>query len=69
VKEPTAVTVAPGEVASATVGVTSQSLVDCQPVTPATLRVVLPGGGAVSAAAGDFAFCSGENPTIGAFRN
>jgi uncharacterized protein DUF4232 len=78
VQEPTAVTVAPGEVASATIGVTSQSLADCQPVTPATLRVVLPGGGAVSVAVptkgafepggADFRFCPGENPSFGPFQ-
>jgi hypothetical protein len=73
-----AVTLAPGEVAGATMGVGSQSLADCQPVTPATLRVVLPGDGAVSVAVpnkgafepggGDFGFCPGEHPSVRPFQ-
>ena len=64
-----AVTLGPGEVASADIGVTSSSLGTCQRLIPATLRVVPPGGDAVSVATGDFAFCSGQNPGIGAFRS
>src|SRR5688500_1094468 len=52
-----AVTVAPGEAAFARMGVASAlCLGDGQPLYPATLRVVLPAGGTVSVAAGDFAF-------------
>jgi hypothetical protein len=68
-EEAVAVTLAPDEVGSADIGVTSISLGTCRRLTPASVRVVLPEGGAVSVAAGDFAFCPGENPTIGAFRN
>ena len=72
------VTLAPGDMAGASIGVGSQSLADCQPVTPATVRVVLPGGGTVSVAVpakgafapggGDFALCSGQNPSIREFQ-
>jgi uncharacterized protein DUF4232 len=62
------VTPGPGEVAIADIGVGSQSLGDCRPVTPATLRVVLPGGGAVSVAAGSFRFCPSQNPGIHEFQ-
>ena len=61
------VTVAPADFASADIGVAS-SVDSCERVKPATVRVVPPGGGAVSVAAGDFGFCSGQNPTISAFR-
>jgi len=63
-----AVTLGPGEVAVARIGVGSQSLADCGPVTPAILRVVLPSGGAVSVAAGAFRFCPGQHPGIHQFQ-
>jgi hypothetical protein len=58
------VTPGPGEIAIADIGVGSQSLADCQPVTPATLRIELPGGGVVFIGAGDFRFCPGQNAGI-----
>jgi hypothetical protein len=63
-----AVNVAPGEAAFARMGVAPQCLGDGRPLNPATLRAVLPGGGTVSVAAGDFAFCSDNNPSITEFK-
>jgi hypothetical protein len=62
--EPGTVTVSPGQYATTALGVASMSLGACQPITPATLRIVLPNGGVVSVAAGDFTFCPGENPSV-----
>jgi hypothetical protein len=71
------VTLAPGEQAGATLGVGSISLGDCEPVRPATIRVVLPAGGAVSVAVpakgafeplGDFAFCRGGITSVRPFQ-
>lgn len=65
--EPTAVTLTPGEIAGATIGVVSGCL-GAPAVTPASVRVVLAGGGAASVAAGEFRVCSGQNPTIRPFQ-
>ena len=74
----TPVTLAPGEVAGASLGVASIRLGNCEPVTPATVRVVLPRGGTVSVAVppkgafeprgSDFAFCRGTAPSIRPFQ-
>jgi hypothetical protein len=58
------VTVRPGQYATTALGVASISLGTCQPITPATLRITFPGGGVISAPAGDFAFCSGEIASV-----
>ena len=73
-----AVTLFPGQQAGATLGVASISLGECQPVTPATVRVVLPGGGAISVAVpakgayehggSDFAFCPGGITSVRPFQ-
>ena len=62
-------TIAPGEAAYARMGVAPQCFGNGHPLNPATLRVVLPGGGTESVAAGDFAFCSNNNPSITEFKN
>ena len=54
------VTPAPGEVAVADLMVGSQSLGECRPVNPATIRVSVGDGGAITIAAGTFRFCPGE---------
>ncbi|HET9769912.1 MAG TPA: hypothetical protein VFS16_03405 [Acidimicrobiia bacterium] len=56
---PETVTVRPGQYATTALGVGSTSLGACQPVSPATLRIGLAGGGVLSVPAGDFAFCAG----------
>jgi hypothetical protein len=64
-----AVTVPPGEAAFARIGVASSvCLGEGQPVRPESLRVVLSGGGTASVAAGDFAFCSNNDPSITEFK-
>ena len=54
------VTPAPGEVAIADLMVGSQSLGECRPVTPATIRVRVGDGDAITIAPGRFRFCPGE---------
>lgn len=61
---PETVTVSPGQYATTALGVASTSVGTCQAITPATLRIVLPSGGALSVAAGDFVFCLGQNPGV-----
>lgn len=61
------VTVSPGQYATTALGVASMSLGTCQPVNPATLRIILPAGGVVSVPAGDFAFCPGEAAGVSHF--
>jgi hypothetical protein len=58
------VTPGPGEIATADLMVASQDLGECQPVTPATIRVNVGNGGAITIAAGSFRFCPGENAGI-----
>jgi hypothetical protein len=60
-------TLAPGEVGSAMIGVSSSCLGSGKRVSPATLRIVLPAGDPVSLAADDFAFCPGEITSISAY--
>src|SRR5688572_5432293 len=54
---PETVSVAPGQYATTALGVAAIALGICRSVTPATLRIALPGGDVISAPAGDFAFC------------
>ncbi len=58
---------APGQYATAALGVAAISLGSCRSITPATLRIALPGGGVTSAPAGDFAFCPDGIASIGHF--
>jgi hypothetical protein len=59
--------VAPGQYATAALGVAAITLGSCRSITPATLRIALPGGGVMSAPAGDFAFCPDRIASIGHF--
>lgn len=62
-----AVALATGELAGATIGVVSGCL-DAAAVFPASVRVVLPGGGTTSVKTNGLWICSGQEPTIGPFR-
>jgi hypothetical protein len=64
---PETVSVAPGQYATAALGVAAIALGNCRSVTPATLRIALPGGGVLSAPAGDFAFCPDGIASVGHF--
>jgi hypothetical protein len=64
---PETVSVAAGQYATAALGVAAITLGDCRSITPATLRIALPGGGVMSAPAGDFAFCPDGIASIGHF--
>jgi hypothetical protein len=50
----------PGEIAIADLMVGSQDLGDCGPVTPASIRVTVGDGGAITVAPGGFRFCPGQ---------
>jgi hypothetical protein len=54
------VTPGPGQSAVADLMVGSQSLGDCQPASPATIRVNVGDGGAITIAASGFRFCPVE---------
>jgi uncharacterized protein DUF4232 len=64
---PETVTVSPGQYATTSLGVASMTLGTCEPVTPATLRIVLPAEGVMSIPAGDFAFCPREIVSVSHF--
>jgi hypothetical protein len=64
---PETVTVSPGQYATTALGVASITLGNCQPITPATLRIALPSGGVLSVPAGDFAFCRGRIASVSHF--
>jgi hypothetical protein len=64
---PETVSVAPGQYATTALGVAAITLGSCRSVTPATLRIALPGGGVMSAPAGDFAFCPDGIASVGHF--
>jgi len=61
------VALATGDLAAATIGVVSGCL-DAPAVFPASVRVVLPGGGATSVKTNGLWACAGQEPTIGPFR-
>jgi len=58
------VTPGPGEIAIADLMVGSQRLGDCRPVIPATIRVNVGDGGAVTIAAGGFRFCQAKTQAL-----